>query len=249
MMSNEELLNSANALVTEIYNNMGQIQTIEMMIDKVGQCTVCLQDSGDIVSLEGVLSPEQITKVKQGLIDVLNSNMESSKSFLSRLTRKPAVINKDFEAAVNEMIENSKAIEQKVESAAAEPEPNKNDPTAEELKDMLECGLKVKDIAKAYNKTEKRIYYLLAKAGISTKAKKEEPIKESVKPDKKNELTKDMEIQKIEKLILSKKEEVKALYTNGPFSIKDLAVEYNCDVKLLHEILSRLNLLKPKKDR
>ena len=235
MMSNQELLSSANALVTEIYNNMNQIQTIEMMIDKVYQCEVCLQDNGELVNIGGVLSPEQVEKVKQSLIGLLDSNMESSKAFLGRLTGEP--------------VKMSETVEQEQEVVQAEPEPNKNDPTPEELADMLECGLKVKDIAKAYHKTEKRIYYLLGKAGISTKAKKEEPAKKTVnepikEPKKKSELTRDEELQKIEKRILGKEAEVKALYTNGPFSIKDLAAEYSCDVKLLHEVLSRLNLLK-----
>ncbi len=111
-------------------------------------------------------------------------------------------------------------------------------PTKEELARDLSNGLMAIEIAKKYGyKSPSSITTLMRKYGLTAKGKKGATA--YANSDK----------AALMEFIEGRIDEVKALYTNGPFTLEKLAVEYSADQKLLHEVLGAKGLLKGKKFR
>lgn len=109
----------------------------------------------------------------------------------------------------------------------------KHTPTKEELLKDFKSGLKLCEMAKKYGyKSSSSITALIRKYGLTCKGK---PVADG-----------DSSRAELMKFIEARIDEVKALYTNGPFTLKKLAVEYSVDQKLLHEVLAAKGLLKSK---
>ncbi len=108
-------------------------------------------------------------------------------------------------------------------------------PTKEELARDLSNGLMAIEIAKKYGyKSPSFITTLMRKYGLIVKGKKGVTVHEN--SDK----------AALMEFIEGRIDEVKALYTNGPFTLEKLAVEYSADKRLLHEVLGAKGLLKGK---
>lgn len=106
-------------------------------------------------------------------------------------------------------------------------------PGKEELARDLDNGLVTVEIAKKYGyKSPSSITTFMRKYGLSSKKRMGKALYANTD---KSELM---------EFIEGRIGEVKALYTNGPFSLKKLAVEYSVDEGVLHEVLSAKGLLK-----
>lgn len=112
-MVREEILKSSNELVNQIFEKMRVIESCDAITDKVKDLDVCFNDNDQCtVSLDGVLNAEQLAGIRSNILDAINNNAVEAQKFLERVnmfSRKPATINQDFEDAVKDMVESSKA--------------------------------------------------------------------------------------------------------------------------------------------
>lgn len=101
-----KILEDAKALVDDIYKNMTNVETCEALSDAVAEQEVVLVKSGSdrYVKLDGVLTEEQIQDVKKYIQNTIDGNKAEAERFLRRVSGKAAVVNPDFEEAVQEMI-------------------------------------------------------------------------------------------------------------------------------------------------
>ena len=243
-MNDRELLNQAKELVDKVYQNMSSVETYNMAKDRVlsGEVGIITQEDGKAMSLVEFLSEEQHGIIRDSVISCIDSNLERARNFL----RCANAVNDGMklgtmaeEAAKEGEAEEPKAAEvsHEAEDAPAEDEKTKkaevaekHTPTKEELLADFKNGLKLCDMAKKYGyKSSSSITVILGRYGLDKHGK---PIEDKAA---------------LMKYVEAHIDEVKALYTNGPFTLKQLAVEYSADQKLLHEVLAAKGLLKGKK--
>jgi type II secretory pathway component PulC len=99
MMTREEILNSSRELVDQIYSKMSVIESCDTVVEKIKDLDVCFndQDNKQIVVLNEILNTEQLTGIREGIISRIHDNAKSAQDYLERLSRKPAIINPEFE--------------------------------------------------------------------------------------------------------------------------------------------------------
>ncbi len=147
-MLREEVLNSTRELVNQIYEKMNVIETCDSVAEKVKNLDVCFNDpdSKQVVALEGILSAGQLSTIRENIVNIIYSNATDAQSFLEKLNRKPAIVNPEFEAAVQDMVkspEKNKPVEKPVP-----PEEPKPELTVELVKKMyLDEGKTLKEVA------------------------------------------------------------------------------------------------------
>ncbi len=108
-MVREEVLVKSKELVNQIYEKMNVIETCDSVAEKVKTLDVCFNDidNKQVVSLDVILNPKQLSEIRDGIISKIYDNASEAQTFLERLNRKPATINPEFEAAARGMIEPS----------------------------------------------------------------------------------------------------------------------------------------------
>ena len=251
----KDLILQSKLVVSKIYESIAQIESMEQIKDAVEKGSVSLlMPEGELISLAEVADEETIKTYIKSSID---RKMSDAAKYLEELTVKtPAeTINKECAALFDAEPKGKRAVL----------------PSREELEKDVAAGLKVMDMAEKYQLGKSTIYRELNKYGLTKKSdkqvaesssdtageKKEEqeaPVAEVPKKAKKSQKAETSKKAKktsgksgmeLADYIESHRAEVIALYTKGPFSLKDLATEYSCDNKELHEVLARKGLLKP----
>ncbi len=153
------------------------------------------------------------------------------------IERKPAIPNPVFEEAIKDMVKPTQKVENNTSNKGV---------TIEQIQELLDKGLNQKQIAVQLGITQPSVNWRIKKYNLVAHIK-------NSKKEEKGELRSLVSVSSDDKeaiyAFLSKKiPEIKALYTNGPFDLKKLAVEYACDKKVLHEFLAKNGLLKPSKN-
>lgn len=253
-MNDRELLDQAKELVDKVYENMSSVETYNMAKGRVlsGEIGVLMPEDGRAMSLVEFLSEEQHGIIRDSVIACIDSNLERSRNFLrcANAVNEGMKLGAMAEEAAKECEEDPKAAEasdepentpvegentEKAEEKTKKAEASeKHTPTKEELLEDFKNGLKFCEMAKKYGyKSSSSITAILGKYGL----------------DKQGKLVKDIRTDKaaLMEFIEGRIDEVKALYTKGPFTLKELAAEYSTDQKLLHEVLAAKGLLKGKK--
>lgn len=109
-----EILEKAKELVDDIFKAMNKVETCETLSEEVASQEVVLVKAGGdrYVKLDGVMTEEQIQDVKRYIQNTIDGNKAEAERFLRRVSGKAAVVNPDFEAAVQEMISQDQTEEQ-----------------------------------------------------------------------------------------------------------------------------------------
>lgn len=109
-----EILEKAKELVDDIFKAMNKVETCETLsVEVASQEVVLVKAGGDrYVKLDGVMTEEQIQDVKRYIQNTIDGNKAEAERFLRRVSGKAAVVNPDFEAAVQEMISQDQTEEQ-----------------------------------------------------------------------------------------------------------------------------------------
>lgn len=103
-----QVLEQSRDLVNKIYENMSIVESCEVIVEKARDLPVCFHDGEKAIMLDGVLSNEQVIRIREGIVNEINKNCEVAENFLMSLHRKPATINREFDDAINEIIESGK---------------------------------------------------------------------------------------------------------------------------------------------
>lgn len=127
-----ELIKNAQSIVDKIYINMTKVETCEAISEEIATLPIAfVKDNDKYISLEGVLTDQQIDRIKEDVIKQINFNKTEAETFLQSIStfepskqhiiysdpekRKPATINQDFEDAVQEMIVSRETADKKRE--------------------------------------------------------------------------------------------------------------------------------------
>ncbi len=261
----KDLILQSKLVVSKIYESIEKIESMEQIKEAVEKGSVSLlMPEGELISLAEVADEETIKTYIKNSID---RKVSDAAKYLEELTvKKPAgTINKEFDALFDEAPAEPKGKRAVIPSK----EELEKDVTAGlKVADMIEkYQLGKSTIYRELNKyglTKKKENQVNECASDTAEQKEEEqeaPAAEA--PKQANKKSKGKKPQKAEEpkkakktvgksgmeladYIESHRAEVMALYTKGPFSLKDLAIEYSCDNKELHEVLASKGLLRSK---
>jgi len=113
-MVREEVLTKSRELVNQIYEKMNVIESCDTLAKKVKDLDVCFNDTDNkVIALNEVLNQVQLTGIRESIISKIYDNAAEAQSFLERLdrlNRKPAIIDPEFELAVEGMEAQPKPI-------------------------------------------------------------------------------------------------------------------------------------------
>lgn len=210
------VIENAKDLVTKIYEQMGKVEKCDAIMESIRGCkfVFCKDEDDEVVYLDGVMTPEQIEQITQSIFETITSNKSSAENYLASITgdktvetvkedsvkvepaavydeprKKAAVINQDFEDAVQDMIDSSnkqdKAKADKVKKAMAKVEkakPTKKYWDIEMLKNMyINQGMTLQQIAEELGVGRTSVYDAIKAAGIKKPSKRDQDFKDGGK--------------------------------------------------------------------
>ncbi len=154
-----EILEKAKELVDDIYKAMTKVETCETLSEEVASQEVVLVKSGSdrYVKLDGVLTEEQIQDVKKYIQNTIDGNKAEAERFLRRVSGKAAVVNPDFEAAVQEMISQDQTEEVVTETAEQAAEEDQEEPVPEDPEEKITPDLTIKAVREVYTEGDMSI--------------------------------------------------------------------------------------------
>lgn len=163
-----EILEKAKELVDDIYKAMTKVETCETLSEEVASQEVVLVKAGGdrYVKLDGVMTEEQIQDVKRYIQNTIDGNKAEAERFLRRVSGKAAVVNPDFEAAVQEMISQDQTED--VVTEPAEPvEEDREEPVTEAPEEKVTPELTVEAVRKIYTEGDMSIRQAAEYFGVS----------------------------------------------------------------------------------
>ena len=258
----KDLILQSKLVVSKIYESIEKIESMEQIKEAVDKGSVSLlMPEGELISLAEVADEDTIKTYIKSSID---RKVNDAAKYLEELTvKKPAgTINKECDALFDEAPEEPKGKRAVIPSRE---ELEKDVAAGLKVTDMVEkYQLGKSTIYRELNKyglikkkdnqveecasdtAEQKEEQEAPAAEVPKKAEKKSKAKEPQQAEEPKEKKKTVgkSGMELEEFIESRRAQVIALYTKGPFSLKKLAVEYSCDNKELHEILARKGLLK-----
>ena len=155
-----EILEKAKELVDDIYKAMTKVETCETLSEEVASQEVVLVKAGGdrYVKLDGVMTEEQIQDVKKYIQNTIDGNKAEAEHFLRMVSGKAAVVNPDFEAAVQEMISRQdQTAEAVTETAEPSADEDQEEPVPEAPEEKITPDLTIKAVREVYTEGEMSI--------------------------------------------------------------------------------------------
>lgn len=164
-----EILEKAKELVDDIYKAMTKVENCETLSEEVASQEVVLVKAGGdrYVKLDGVMTEEQIQDVKKYIQNTIDGNKAEAERFLRRVSGKAAVVNPDFEAAVQEMISQDQTEEVVTETAEPAAEEDQEEPVTEAPEEKVTPDLTVEAVRKIYTEGDMTIRQAAEYFGVS----------------------------------------------------------------------------------
>lgn len=164
-----EILEKAKELVDDIYKAMTKVETCETLSEEVASQEVVLVKAGGdrYVKLDGVMTEEQIQDVKRYIQNTIDGNKAEAERFLRRVSGKAAVVNPDFEAAVQEMISQDQTEDAVTKTAEPAAEEDQEEPVTEAPEEKVTPELTVEAVRKIYTEGDMSIRQAAEYFGVS----------------------------------------------------------------------------------
>ena len=154
-----EILEKAKELVDDIYKAMTKVETCETLSEEVASQEVVLVKAGGdrYLKLDGVMTEEQIHDVKKYIQNTIDGNKAEAERFLRRVSGKAAVVNPDFEAAVQEMISQDQTEDVVTKTAEQAAEEDQEEPVPEAPEEKITPELTVEAVREVYTEGDMSI--------------------------------------------------------------------------------------------
>lgn len=154
-----EILEKAKELVDDIYKAMTKVETCETLSEEVASQEVVLVKAGGdrYLKLDGVMTEEQIQDVKKYIQNTIDGNKAEAEHFLCMVSGKAAVVNPDFESAVQEMISQDQTVEAVTETAEPVAEEEQEEPETEAPEERVAPDLTIKAVREVYTEGDMSI--------------------------------------------------------------------------------------------
>lgn len=241
----ESIVSSANEIVNQIYEKIGEIDSCKAVIKNLETAEVVLQMPDGIAELRPALDDEQMKDTKMFLEIMLRGRIKCAAEFLEKVSGQPSAPEKKQEEKPEEEWELRMALEPEMtpadyafaksykETPTVPEEVKKKVPTSKmtvaAVEQMLRDGYSIEDIAEHYNyKTTQTVNNFINKNGIKVKA-----------------LTQGNDTAK--ELTEANIPEIRAMYTDGPMSLTDTAADLGTTKKKLHDFCTKHHLHKIKR--
>ena len=86
-MKREELLEKGKSITKEIYEKMTAVETCDNMIEAIKDLPITfIDENGSLIGLEKVLSEEQLSKIKNEIIETINENSAAAEKWLEKMS-------------------------------------------------------------------------------------------------------------------------------------------------------------------
>lgn len=154
-----EILEKAKELVDDIYKAMTKVETCETLSEEVASQEVVLVKAGGdrYLKLDGVMTEEQIQDVKKYIQNTIDGNKAEAEHFLRMVSGKAAVVNPDFESAVQEMISQDQTVEEVTETAEPVAEEEQEESETESPEEKAAPDLTIKAVREVYTEGDMSI--------------------------------------------------------------------------------------------
>ena len=218
----ESIVTGANEVVNKIYEKIGQIDSCKAVLNNLETAQISLLlPSGEIASLDPALSVEQRAELMYSVRRMAMANIESTAKFLERLSGEPSAEPAPVKTSEPEKQTVPEELKRKVPVSKM---------TVAAVEQMFRDGYTVEDIAKHYNyKTTQTVHNFINKNGIKVKVLTQG-----------NDRAKDLTEEDIPA--------IRAMYTDGPMTLRDTADDLGTTKKKLHDFCTKYRLHKIKKD-
>lgn len=239
-METNRIIEASKKVVTDIYEQIGVIEGCNVMLATLDSSKISLlDDEGVLASLEPALSMEQQAEVMYSIRQLLKGNIHQAELKLQELSgmSKPTEAVLQDTVSIPEELGNPEPITMEPPKVTAPDDAEKkvkyipkSKMDADLVRQMLKDGYSVKDIQEYYGyKCEQTVYNFIRDNKISVK-----------NCTAGNDTAKQLTEQDIP--------QIQALYTKGPFNLRDTAAEIGTTKKILHEFLQKYpHLVKPER--
>lgn len=238
---NDEQLEKANNHIKDILKVGDQIGTLTLIINDIEQAEVKIGN----INIDSYITPGIKAEMKQKAIDAIAESKEQYATEMSRLLGETAPV-VSIEPVINlEGISPKKPpryVAKQKEPAVEKKLPSKNRLDIGTVKSLLDAGMTTKEIASKTGSTYNAVYVFIKNHGLKAnrsygKLSLDGEKKEDSKAEPSKRVLTEADIPTI-----------KALYTNGPFNMHQLADEFRVDAKEMHAFVKLHRLDKPVKN-
>lgn len=162
-----------------------ELENIEELLEKARESDICFSSGSNGATFIRVLTPEKMQELKENAIVAIMHTRDEKTAELEKLMgiRRPATINPEFEAAVQEMVQSNQKTSTYVDNTVTDPVGEKpevvEDATAprtlvyadlENIRRMyLDEGKTMKDIANHYGVTKNQVNAYIQRYGLFRK--------------------------------------------------------------------------------
>ena len=192
-MNKQEVLKGAKALTDNIFENMRVLETCDAVIDSIKGLTVCYTDNDSkIVTLDGVLSKDQLEKITDTILSEITKNMNQAMMFLQEKTQMPAFLTEESTHNADEEVPDElpfvEVPQDNVKKSGMQPTELSEEAIVALVK-YYSDGATVADVAREFHISTNRASKILKehnvlRSNVQKKEKKEVP-KPSVKVERK----------------------------------------------------------------
>lgn len=240
-MSLNNLLEQANSHVVEVNKLMGDVEMVENIINAVKEPNLVIsftQRGVGTTYIDDTLTEEELRSLKETVMVCIMRNRDDKVAKLEKLLgiRKPATINPEFEAAVQDMVKQVKKPSTK-EIPVSSYKPYYDEG---KLRRAFAEDKSVKQIAEEFGCAPCNVYDGMRKFGIEVKHPKKSRVE---KAKEKQEIIREAKPEPVKPKLTV--EEVKRIYTNGTANLTEAATYFGVDKKELYDFVTENHILKP----
>lgn len=178
------LMERAVDLVNQIHACMRNVETCAAISETIKDLPFVFKDNDKVISLDGVLTPEQMEEVKQVILDKIDENQVDAEKFLMALTgeepTQEVAEQKEEEPVKEEPKVEKKAEPKQTKKAEQKSEPKKVEVTPEDVKRLyLDEDRTLDEVAKILGTNRSAVYKVVNNHGLRKPSKKDACFRDS----------------------------------------------------------------------
>lgn len=180
------LMEKASDLVKQIHACMRNVETCAAISETIKDLPFVFEDGDKVISLDGVLTPEQMNEVKQVILKKIEENMLDAEKFLMALTgeepQEEHVVEVDSKAMdeVVKKVVKEEPKQSKTKKAEPKTEPQKVEITKEDVKRLyLDEDRTLDEVAKILGTNRSAVYKVVSNYGLRKPSKKDACFRDS----------------------------------------------------------------------
>lgn len=183
------LMEKAVDLVNQIHACMRNVETCSAIAETIKDLPFVFKDNDKIISLDGVLTPEQMEQVKEVILNKIDENQMDAEKFLMALTgeepkEEPVadvkLDSKQMAAVVKKAVKEEPKQSKAEKREPVKAEPKKVEVTPEDVKRLyLDENKTLDEVAKILGTNRSAVYKVVNNYGLRKPSKKDACFRDS----------------------------------------------------------------------